>query len=393
MYKMSSSNSGDTPSGNTPPSSPPSSPGGSNNGSSNNPVPVPVPVPTIVPLSLPTAFDASYQIFDISYSITTNSVVTRDVSWNPADVDCSENTIFIPPIVDFSLNTISIGTGFNVINQQGWSADGSNVTLTDFLMTDLSLDTQITQHLGQVVTTYNDAIVDSSVNAVFLQIQGYAADIQCSDFHGKGSIDDYENLFLAASKIANESKQMQLDIDVEGFTEFGKAADDLSELFNGFIMKLKNVNIINDYNFLTSIAAALKKIVNLSNVFGRFKETILATTSVHIPKSAHDTAVLITGVMGEINCAMQYIGHFVDASSNNPVDCQLSETEQNVINQAVNTINSWNILCEQGISVSLQHDPAIQVISQVNRELIEKKNALVSATSALKTKLAKFNFC
>jgi len=308
-------------------------------------------------------------------------------------VDCSENTIFIPPIVDFSLNTVSIGTGFKVINQQGWSADGSNVTLSEFIMTDLSLDTQITEHLGQIVTTYNDEVVDSSVNAVFLQIQGYAADIKCSDFHGKGSIDDYENLFIAASKIANESKQMQLDIDVEGFTEFGKAADDLSELFNGFIMKLKNVNIINDYNFLTAIAAALKKIVNLSTVFGKFKETILATTSVQIPKSAHDTAVIITGVMSEINCAMQYIGHFVDASSNNPVDCQLSATEQNVINQAVNTINSWNILCEQGISVSLQHDPDIQVIAQVNGQLIQKKNALVSATSALKTKLAKYNFC
>jgi hypothetical protein len=46
-----------------------------------------------------------------------------------------------------------------------------------------------------------------------------------------------------------------------------QVADDLSSLFNGFILKLQNVNIINDTAFLKAIASALKKIVNLSNVF------------------------------------------------------------------------------------------------------------------------------
>ena len=271
--------------------------------------------------------------------------------------------------------------------------DGSAATVTQFFTTDASLDTQITENLEQIVTTYNDAILDSSVNAVFQQIQMYASEIKCSDFHGKGSIDDYQNLFIAAGKIATEAKQMELNIDIEGFNEFGQAADELSVLFNNFIVKLQNVSIINDYNFLVSISIALGKIVNLSNVFGRFKETILATTSIHVPKSAHDTSIILSGVMDEINCAMQYIGHFVDASFSAPSDCELSETEKNVIEKAVTTIENWNILCEQGVSISLQHNPDIRYITQASTELIQTTNVLKTATNKLKSKLSKYNFC
>ena len=67
---------------------------------------------------------------------------------------------------------------------------------------------------------------------------------------------------------------MNLDIDVDGFNDFGKDVDDLANLFNTFIIKLQNVNIINDNNFLSSVLDALKKIVNLSNVFGQFKQQL-----------------------------------------------------------------------------------------------------------------------
>jgi len=252
-------------------------------------------------------FDTSHNIFDLSYSITLNPVAPED------DADCSAN-IFIPPIVDFSLNTTIDGSGYEINFQQGVSVDGSNITIATFESTQPELyDPDITENLNQVITTYDDETT-SQTAAVLAEIQSYAAQIQCSDFHGKGSIDDYQNLFNAAAKIANETKHMQLDIDIEGFEEFGSAADELSALFNGFIIKLHQVNIIDDYAFLTSIAAALSKIVNLSNIFGKFKETILATTTVKLPKSAHDTKVIIEGVIGEVNCAMKYIGHFVDAS-------------------------------------------------------------------------------
>ena len=73
----------------------------------------------------------------------------------------------------------------------------------------------------------------------------YAEKIKCTDFQGKGTINDYANLFEAASKIANETKQIQLDVDIEGFNEFASAADDLSALFAEMTIKLQNVNKIN----------------------------------------------------------------------------------------------------------------------------------------------------
>lgn len=331
--------------------------------------------------------DISHNIFDLSYSVSVGNIFNSAV-----DADCSINIVF-SPIVDVCMNTVITGRGYVVTEQQGWTVDGSFATVSTFDTTDPSLNTQITEDLEQVVTTYNDEIVDPSINAVFSQIQLYASEIKCSDFHGKGSIDDYQNLFVAAAKIANETKQMELDIDVDGFSEFGQAADELSALFNNFIIKLQNVNIINDYNFLSSISAALGKIVNLSKIFGKFKETVLATTSIQVPKSAHDTAVILSGVMDEVNCAMQYIGHFVDASFAAPSDCALSAVERNVINQAVVTIDNWNMLCEQGVSISLQNNPDIKFITQASTELVSTTNVLKTATATLKSKLSKYNFC
>jgi hypothetical protein len=307
-------------------------------------------------------------------------------------LDCSAN-IIIPPIVDFSLNTTIDGSGYEIKFQQGVSADGSNVTIGLFDTTHPELyDPEIHENLGQVVTTYDDE-TNSQTATVLAQIQSYASQIQCSDFHGKGSIDDYKNLFNAAAKIANETKQMQLDIDIEGFDDFGKAADELSAVFNGFIIKLHQVNIIDDFAFLSSIASALGKIVNLSNIFGKFKETILATTTVKLPKSAHDTKVIIEGVMGEINCAMKYINHFVDASFSAPADANLSVEEKNIIDKAVETIDNWNLLCEHGISVALENNTDIQYISNASEELKTTTNVLKSATSTLKNKLAQYKYC
>jgi len=307
-------------------------------------------------------------------------------------LDCSSN-IFIPPIVDFSLNTTIDGSGYKIKFQQGVSADGSNVTIGLFDTTHPELyDPEIHENLSQVVTTYDDE-TNSQTSAVLSQIELYASQIQCSDFHGKGSIDDYNNLFNAAAKIANETKQMQLDIDIEGFEDFGRAADELSAVFNGFIIKLHQVNIIDDFAFLSSIASALGKIVNLSNIFGKFKETILATTTVKLPKSAHDTKIIIEGVMSEVNCAMKYIGHFVDASFSAPADANLSVEEKNIIDKAVETIDNWNLLCEHGISVALENNTDIQYISHASEELKTTSNVLKNATTNLKNKLAQYKYC
>jgi hypothetical protein len=165
----------------------------------------------------------------------------------------------------------------------------------------------------------------------------------------------------------------------------------LSNLFTSFIVKLQTVNIIDDTAFLASILDALKKIYNLSEVFGKFKQTILATATIQMPKTAHDAKVILESVVDELSCAMNYINYFVTATGPAPVDSQLSTIEQSIINTAVSTIDNWNALCEQGVSISLAANPEVQYIKQANANLSAKSVALKSATAALKNKLARFN--
>lgn len=286
------------------------------------------------------------------------------------------------PVPDVSSNAV----GYVVTNQQYVDASGNTITETQFITVDTTSDVQITQDLSGEVIKYYDDTNDTAKTALLSQIKSYADEINCTSFQGKGTIDDYNELFNAAAKIVNESVHMQLDVDIEGFNEFATAADELSALFNGFIVKLDNVSIIDDTAFLSSVANALQKISNLSKVFGKFKETILATSKVHLPKSAHDTSVILQDVVGQINCAMKYITHFADSTAPAPESANLSVEEKDIITAAISTIDNWNVLCEQGVSIAMSNDPDIQYISNASNELKQK----TKTTSLLKTKMSRF---
>ena len=68
----------------------------------------------------------------------------------------------------------------------------------------------------------------------------------------------------------------------------------------------------------------------MSEVFGRFKNTILVTSEIKIPKTANDTKTILVDVMSEINCAMNYVNNFVVANPNLPA-AQLSSEDKNII--------------------------------------------------------------
>ena len=330
---------------------------------------------------------------DVSYNI---SISTSDISSNHVsilDLSC-DNTIptIIPIVTDLSMSTTS-GIGYEITNQEGKAADGSDIDRVTFDTTLPALyDPDIHQNLSQYVETYNDTSDPSGQTiALVNQIKAYAAEIQCDDFHGKGTIEDYTALFQAAGRIATETKHMDLNIDIEGFNQFADAADELSELFTGFIIKLQNVNIINDLAFLTSISIALGKIVNLSNIFGKFKQTVFATTVIQLPKSAHETKVVIEDVMSEINCAMKYINYFVSPTDVSLNGAALSAEEKNIINKSVETIDTWNNLCEHGVSIAMSDNVDVKYIQQASNELKQTTNTLKTATNTLKSKLASFN--
>jgi len=338
------------------------------------------------PNSISNSIDLSYNVSISSSDISSNSLSIFDLS-------CDHTLPTIIPIVsDLSINT-TFGVGYEITNQEGTGADGTIIDRVTFDTTLPALyDPDIHQNLSQYVETYNDVIDPSGQTVTLLnQIKAYAAEIQCEDFHGKGTIDDYTTLFQAAGRIATETKHMELNVDIEGFNQFADAADELSQLFTGFITKLQNVNIINDIGFLTSISIALGKIVNLSNIFGKFKQTVFATTVIQLPKSAHDTKIVIEDVMGEINCAMKYINYFVSPTDVSLNGAALSPEEKNIINKSVETIDTWNILCEHGVSIAMSENVDVKYIQQASNELKQTTNNLKSATNTLKSKLASYN--
>ncbi len=313
-------------------------------------------------------------------------------------VDTSNNTpidlSFVSPVIVSDLsNTIITGEGYEIEHAEGKDEDGDELVKTTFETTEPDkYDPQIEQDLNKTVETYDDTSGNSVTNSLLDEIKDYASQLQCSDFHGKGSIDDYNELFLAASRIANDAKQMELDVNIDGFNEFADAADQLSELFEGFILKLNSVSVITDVNFLTQVLSALKRIVNLSETFGRFKQVIFSTTTIQLPQSAQETKVVLDGVMSELNCAMKYIDHFVtpsdDPSMNN---ASLSDEEKHIIEKSVETINNWNTLCEYGVSIAMSNDENIQCIQDYSNDLHGKSVTLVSAANSLRAKLAQFN--
>jgi hypothetical protein len=297
--------------------------------------------------------------------------------------DTSSNTV-----IDTSMNSIIVEPGLEIRNTMSLNNPDQFINTTFTSTEPEKYDPNITQNLLVEISSIEDVTNENQM--LLNQIKHYATNINCSDFHGKGTIEDYSELFKAASKIANESKQIQLDVDVEGFNEFSQAAEDLSNLFENFTLRLQNINIINDRDFLTSIVHALEKIWKLSETFGRFKSTILSTTTIQFPKTAHETALVLSDVMGEINCAMNYITHFVSPTDQSMPQAELSAEEKNIIEKAVDTIENWNTVCEHGISVAMNNNEDVKAIQTYNQNIKISANILRRATSNLRSKLNTF---
>jgi hypothetical protein len=294
------------------------------------------------------------------------------------------------PIVNPTSNTTTNIDNVAVVQTtQGETADGSDAVHTTFITTDTTADPNITVDLGQVVVSYEENDNTPS-GAIVREIQSYADKIKCESFKGKGTIEDYNELFVAASKIVNETKQMRLEVDLDGFNEFGAAADELSSLFEGFIIKLQNVNIIDDLVFLNTVLSAMKRISNLVDMFGRFKETIIATATVKIPKSSHTTRLIVQDVVSNLNCAMDYVNYFVNPTVPIPEQAALSATEKTIISAATSTIENWRLLCEQDLTISMANNPDVVAMKQFNQQLSLKSAQVRNNVLSLRAKLSQF---
>ena len=362
--------------------------------------------PTSSPKSSPNANqNATSTLPDISFNFTvdissnltvtetTEVCVSDDISRNVVDIS---NLIILP--TDFSMNTydISFAHGMKTVTETGYLPDGTFIFETATITTDLSSDIQITIDLSAIVQQY-DNILDPSTNLIMQEITMYAGKINCTDFQGKGTVEDYTELFQVASDLAKQAKQTTLNINIDGFKEFGNAADELSDLFKNYIVKIENMNVVNDTAFLSEILFYLKKIWNLSETFGKFKETIMGTSVIKIPKSLEDTRNILDGVMSEIDCAMKYIECFVspecvaDISLCCPGSYELNSDEKKQIAEAVKTIQKWNYLYNDNIQIAISENADVQFIESANAIIKSTANIMKNNTAILKGKIKAFS--
>ena len=297
---------------------------------------------------------------------------------------------FLNDILDTSINSIIIEPGLEICNTTLLNNPEKIINTTFTYIEPEKYHPNITENLLIEISSIDD--IENENQILLNEIKYYAKKINCSDFHGKGTIEDYSELFKVASKIANESKQIQLDIDIEGFNEFSQAAEDLSNLFENFTLRLQKITIINDKIFLTSIVNALKKIWKLSETFGKFKTTILSTTTIQFPKTAHETALVLNDVMSKINCAMNYITYFVSPTEESLPASELSVEEKNIISKALDTIQNWNNVCEDDISLAMNNNDDVKAIENYNKNIKISANILRRATNKLRTKLNTYMF-
>ena len=367
--------------------------------------PVNIPPVNIPPVNVPPVIiipDLSTNIpIDVKYDLSSNITISRttdisycsDACFNIMDI----SSLLLHPS-DISINSydISYVSGMKIVTETGYS-HGSFVAETVAVTLDPNNDVQITIDVSAIVQQYNDAVVDISINSIMQEISTYAERINCSDFQGKGTVDDYMELFQAASDMAKHAKQTTLNINIDGFKEFGKAADELSELFQNYIVKIENVNVINDTAFLTEMLFYLKKIWNLSETFGKFKNTILGTSIIKIPKSLEDTRNIMNGVMSEAECAMKYIECFIspesipDISLCCPESYKLNTEEKNQITEAVKTIQQWNHLYNDNIQIVISENSDVQFIESANAIIKNTADLLKNNTAILKGKIKIFS--
>lgn len=243
------------------------------------------------------------------------------------------------------------------------------IPVTDPVIPVIPATVPVTVPVIPQITHLTQEMVDSpEVQSMVDQIKACAAEIQCSDFHGKGSIEDYIAL-LDASKLVEV--KLPLQIDLKGIEDYGNAADKLSDLFDGFVQKIQVVQPI-DTAFLQTILSALQKIVRLSNTFGKFKQSMVATHTLQLSDSVGKTKKILQEVTQEVECAMQYIQYFVSPSGSLPA----AEIDRTVIRQVA--IEDWGEQFEHNLLLHMNED--LQSIQSSN-EVFRTQSGLLNAAT------------
>ena len=85
---------------------------------------------------------------------------------------------------------------------------------------------------------------------------------------------------------------------------------------------------------------------------------------------------------------MKYINNFVSPDLS-LVEAALSDSDKLIIKKATSTIESWNSIVQNGVSVTMYNNTNVQYITQQNSNYSSKATILKATTLSLRNK---FNF-
>ena len=178
------------------------------------------------------------------------------------------------------------------------------------------------------------------IDTTLEEISEYANKIY-TDLHAPETIintkEDYIKLFIVACKIAKQAKDVTLSIDYSIFGDFGNVADQLHDIFQNYIFRIKSMqDIEKNGDFLKSIASSLKKIWIIKETFTKFKKAILCLSL--------DTDELVIKTTSEMI----------------------------MIDNSIKQIQNWNNLYTTGMKIELSDKPP---------SFVENDNKIIKNTS------------
>jgi len=186
------------------------------------------------------------------------------------------------------------------------------------------------------------------ISTTLEEISEYANKIY-TDLHAPETVintkEDYIKLFIVACKIAKQAKEVTLSIDYSIFGDFGNVADQLHDIFQNYIFRIKSMqDIEKNIDFLKSIATSLKKIWNIKETFTKFKNAILSLSL--------DTNELVIKTTSEMV----------------------------MIENSIKQIQNWNNLYTTGMKIELADKPP-SFVENANKIIKNTSNILDDAVS------------
>jgi len=154
---------------------------------------------------------------------------------------------------------------------------------------------------------------------ILCEIDGYIDNIRCDKLTGKGSIDDYKNLFQRVFEYSDEltTQKISLDMDMKKLDKFADSAEQLTKTISDLTIRLKSIVAVNDIKFLNDFRDKVQKISKLYETIDEFQTTIIESSELYIPTTLEQINKKLRKITEEIDSSMVYLDNFTGIIGDN----------------------------------------------------------------------------